>query len=131
MTAMVRIPFEKNRNNSTWREKMKTLFVTLFVCGAVLAFAETAHATCSGHTCRGLIERVYVTAGGDVSVYLDQDTSGLTCTSDSRSYLTLRKGHAAEESIYKMILALFLSGKQIAIRVESNVCTIIYTYADS
>lgn len=113
----------------------QTIVAGALSCGLLCASNSTL-AACDGHSCRNAeITRLVVGATG-VDVRVDHDSNLLdVCDPGPYRYLTLHKTHAAFAEIYSALLAFYLSGQRIWLRMSdsgdpADSCSIQYIVAD-
>src|SRR5262245_5181741 len=87
---------------------------------AAMAVSQDAQAlTCSTASCTGTVRKLFVwTAaepeGAHIRVQLVQDLAPTSCTLDGGKYWKLA---ASDENSYKVLIAAFLAGKQVTLRM--------------
>lgn len=98
-----------------------------------LTLGGTVYANCANVTCQSIhIDRLYLNAAGPVYVATDDDESALNCTPVSNVYLTLNTSDPNADYIYSTLLAAYVAGNPVSIRIDdlSPVCEIRYIFVD-
>ncbi|WP_161829287.1 hypothetical protein [Steroidobacter agaridevorans] len=91
-------------------------------------------ATCTSISCEDeSILAMMTTSTGDVYVKTSGDMSSLSCTRSQGVYATLIHGTEGFKQIYATLLAHYMAGMPISIRINENSigCTIGYVYTEA
>lgn len=104
--------------------------LTVFALISAVLFTHQAHSACSATACSGLVKRVV--ASTTIQVQFDGfalAAGAPNCTSVNSTYLTLSVDPEARKEQYAMVLAAFLSGSQVTLRIRegSPNCEVMYT----
>ncbi len=111
---------------------MKIMMTTLAMLSTMTLAAAASAADCEGVRCTDVaITRIFATASGDISYYVDGDTRGLSCTDEQRGYLTLPGAHPNFDSISQMALSLYLARQRVQFRMDETTCDIDYLVVDA
>lgn len=124
----------RSLNSRNELERMMKTTSSVLVCLLVIAgsicIARSAEADCSGRICNGGKITALITRGdtGDVFVVTEHSSSGLECTTYN-GQIKLESNNTLFKEIYSMLLAAYVSNKDVYIRMKDSEssCVIQYT----
>lgn len=93
----------------------------------------SSFSACTGRSCASeYVDRLYVTANGNIYVGSSGDEKLLNCTAVSNVYMTLNPNAGNAEEIYSALLAAQSANKRVTIRISegSSDCSISYITLD-
>ena len=99
---------------------------------ALMALGTTVQAACTAKACHDKVERLFITANGNVYVATSGDESKLGCTLAYGMYMKLSVSSPAQKSMYSALLTAQTTGTKALIRIVDNdpACEIQYVTID-
>lgn len=99
---------------------------------ALMALGTGANAACDAKACNDKIERLFITANGNVYVATKGNEAKLGCTLAYGKYMKLSVTSPAQKSMYSALLTAQTTGANALIRIVDNdsACEIQYVTID-
>ena len=99
---------------------------------AIMALGSNLYAKCNAKTCYDKVERLFITANGNIYVATAGDERKLGCKLSYGKYMKLPANSPATKSIYSALLTSQTTGNKAMIRIKdgSNDCQILYVTID-
>jgi hypothetical protein len=87
---------------------------------------------CAGHSCTNFyIERLIVSANGEVTIGTSGDEGSLSCSAGTYGYIKLLKSSDNYDAVYSLLLAAHVAKTEMWIRTnDTGDCNIVYIVSD-
>ena len=104
----------------------------LFASIALLGLGTNLYADCTSKGCYDTVERLFITADGNIYIGTGGDEKKVNCTLAYGKYLTLPASGDAAKAMYSALLTAQTTGKKALIRAKtgSSNCEISYVTID-
>ena len=102
------------------------------ILGLFISVSVIAAEQCTSWGCVSTISKLYTTTDGPVYIGTPLNEKLANCTPVSGVYFTLNTSSKNAKEIYSSLLAAFMSGKRIALRIKegSSNCELAYVTLD-
>ncbi len=103
------------------------------IAGLLFSTQIVAANTCNNTGCISTISLLYTTANGPVYIGTPQDEKLANCTPVKNVYFTLNTNSKNAQEIYSTLLAAYMAGKKVKLRIieGSSNCELSYVTLDS